>query len=119
MKKNCKKVGLNNNKKTMIGILLISIFLVACLITYLITFINNKEFLSNDELSNNSKIAIYIDGVSVSTLPQKNRGYVFDHVSCSNGTATWDNDNWGLFVPLSLNEKCYVYFNYNFFWVRK
>ncbi len=60
----------------------------------------------------NSLIGVYLDNVESTFFPDKNSNYVVDKVVCDNDAlASWDNNNWSLFVDnISKRSNCKIYF---------
>ena len=54
---------------------------------------------------------IYIDGESQQTLPKKDSNVKFSSVVCSNGTASFDEEEWSLTLgELTDISSCKIYF---------
>lgn len=60
----------------------------------------------------NSSIAVYLDNIESTSIPDRNSNYIIDKVVCDNDAAgTWDNVNWSLLVTnLSKRSNCKLYF---------
>ena len=63
-------------------------------------------------VKSDNTIAIYIDNELKDNIPSKADNLYINKIDCDNDTtATWDNDNWGLFISnLSKKAKCNLYF---------
>ena len=63
-------------------------------------------------VKNNNTLAVYIDNELKDNIPSKADNLYINKIDCDNdATATWDNDNWGLFISnLSKKAKCNLYF---------
>ena len=63
-------------------------------------------------VKHNNTIAVYIDNALKDNIPSKTDNLYINNIDCDNdATATWDNDNWGLFISnLSKKAKCNLYF---------
>ena len=63
-------------------------------------------------VKNNNTLAVYIDNALKDNIPSKSDKLYINKIDCDNDTtATWDNDNWGLFISnLSKKAKCNLYF---------
>ena len=61
---------------------------------------------------NNNMLAVYIDNELKVVIPSKSENLYIDKIDCDNDVAaTWDNDNWGLFINnLSKKTKCNLHF---------
>ena len=70
-----------------------------------VIFHNNKE-------SQNNSIAVYLDNIESTSVPDRNSNYIIDKIICDNdAVGTWDNVNWGLLVTnLSKRSNCKIYF---------
>ena len=50
-------------------------------------------------VKNNNTLAVYIDNELKDNIPSKTDNLYINKIDCDNDTtATWDNDNWGLFI---------------------
>lgn len=65
-----------------------------------------------DDNKKDSLIGVYLDNVESTSFPDKNSNYVVDKVVCDNDAlASWDNNNWSLFVDnISKRSNCKIYF---------
>lgn len=74
-------------------------------ITFFIFLIIYKEHAGNS-------IAVYLDNIESTTIPDRNSNYIVDKVVCDNDVVgTWDNDKCGLLVTnLSKKSNCKMYF---------
>lgn len=63
-------------------------------------------------VKNNNTLAVYIDNELKDNIPSKTDNLYINKIDCDNDTtATWDNDNWGLFISnLSKKAKCNLHF---------
>ena len=63
-------------------------------------------------VKNNNTLAVYIDNELKNNIPSKADNLYINKIDCDNdATATWDSDNWGLFISnLSKKAKCNLYF---------
>ena len=63
-------------------------------------------------VKNNNTLAVYIDNELKDNIPSKIDNLYINKIDCDNDTtATWDNDNWGLFISnLSKKAKCNLHF---------
>ena len=63
-------------------------------------------------VKNNNTLAVYIDNELKDNIPSKTDNLYINKIDCDNDTtATWDNDNWGLFIiNLSKKAKCNLHF---------
>ena len=61
---------------------------------------------------NNKYIAVYLNNIESTSIPDKNSNYIIDKIICDNDAiGTWDNVNWGLLVTnLSKRSNCKTYF---------
>ncbi len=61
---------------------------------------------------NNKYIAVYLDNIEGTSIPDRNSNYIIDKIICDNdAVGTWDNANWGLLVTnLSKRSNCKTYF---------
>lgn len=82
-------------------IVLMAIFIL--IIGNVILIDDNKKY---------SLIGVYLDNVESTSFPDKNSNYVVDKVVCDNDAlASWDNNNWSLFVDnISKRSNCKIYF---------
>ena len=66
-------------------------------------------------VKNNNTLAVYIDNALKDNIPSKSDKLYINKIDCDNdATATWDNDNWGLFISnLSKKAKCNLYFSHD------
>ena len=107
--KELKKVKCKYTKKQLITTLLVLVGMVTIGTSYAIfsiqpeyhNFVKSQvgEFSTGD-----ISLAVLVDGTKQDNFPVKDTGYIFEEVTCSNGTTgTWDNENWNLqFILLSL-----------------
>ena len=63
-------------------------------------------------VKSDNTIAVYVDNALKDNIPSKADNLYINKIDCDNDTtATWDNDNWGLFISnLSKKAKCNLYF---------
>ena len=63
-------------------------------------------------VKHNNTLAVYVDNALKDNIPSKTDNLYINKIDCDNDTtATWDNDNWGLFISnLSKKAKCNLYF---------
>ena len=85
--------------------------LIISVIILLLVVVNllSKE---EKELKTDTLIA-YIDGRKTNTIPTKSNDITVDRIECdNNATATWNNEDWGIFINSITNNstKCSVYF---------
>lgn len=82
-------------------IVLMAIFIL--IIGNVILIDDNKKY---------SLIGVYLDNVESTSFPDKNSNYVVDKVVCDNDAlASWDNNNWSLFVDnISKRSNFKIYF---------
>lgn len=61
---------------------------------------------------NNKYIAVYLDNIEGTSIPDRNSNYIIDKIICDNdAVGTWDNANWGLLVTnMSKRSNCKTYF---------
>ena len=61
---------------------------------------------------NNKYIAVYLNNIESTSIPDRNSNYIIDKIICDNDAiGTWDNVNWGLLVTnLSKRSNCKTYF---------
>lgn len=61
---------------------------------------------------NNKYIAVYLDNIEGTSIPDRNSNYIIDKIICDNDAiGTWDNVNWSLLVTnLSKRSNCKTYF---------
>ena len=80
------------------------ISLILCTLAILIIY-----FIKQD---NNKYIAVYLDNIEGTSIPDRNSNYIIDKIICDNDAiGTWDNANWGLLVTnLSKRSNCKTYF---------
>lgn len=80
------------------------------LIVIFILIIDNVILI--DDNKKDSLIGVYLDNVESTSFPDKNSNYVVDKVVCDNDAlASWDNNNWSLFVDnISKRSNCKIYF---------
>ena len=66
-------------------------------------------------VKNNNTLAVYIDNELKDNIPSKSDKLYINKIDCDNdAAATWDNDNWGLFISnLSKKAKCNLYFSHD------
>ena len=56
-------------------------------------------------------MAVLIDGEKQDTFPEKGSGYIFDSLTCENGTTgTWDSNSWNIKIFFKGPDKCTVSF---------
>lgn len=81
------------------------LFLVLIIISLTIIFNSNKEAYHNS-------IAVYLDNIESTSIPDRNSNYVIDKVVCDNDTiGTWNYINWGLQISnISKRSNCKLYF---------
>lgn len=81
------------------------LFLVLIIISLTTIFNNNKE-------AHHNSIAVYLDNIESTSLPDRNSNYVIDKVVCDNDAiGTWDYINWGLQISnISKRSNCKLYF---------
>ena len=57
------------------------------------------------------QLAVLIDGEKQDTFPEKSSGYIFDSLTCENGTTgTWDSNSWNIKIFFKGPDKCTVSF---------
>mgnify|MGYP004586746335 FL=1 len=80
-------------------------FLILLIIPLTLIFFNNKK-------NHNNSIAVYLDNIESTSIPDSNSNYIIDKIICDNDAiGTWDNINWGLLVTnLSKRSNCKTYF---------
>ena len=111
-----KKVKRKYTKKQLITTLLVLVGMVTIGTSYAIfsiqpeyhTFIKSQvgEFSTGD-----ISLAVLVDGTKQDNFPVKDTGYIFEEVTCSNGTTgTWDNENWNLQFTFASPDKCTISF---------
>ena len=63
-------------------------------------------------VKSDNALAVYVDNALKDNIPSKADNLYINKIDCDNdATATWDNDNWGLFISnLSKKAKCNLYF---------
>ena len=66
-------------------------------------------------VKHNNALAVYVDNALKDNIPSKADNLYINKIDCDNDTtATWDNDNWGLFISnLSKKAKCNLYFSHD------
>ena len=114
------KLKLKKNKNTYIkygSIILSCVILIIGIIYFTFakfesnqsyTLINGKV---GDYTSGDITLSYVVDGVSQSTPPGKNDGYVIKSVNCTNAIGTWDSTRWGLNVDdITGKAKCNLEF---------
>ena len=81
------------------------LFIILLIITLILIFHSNKE-------SKNKYIAVYLDNIESTSIPDRNSNYIIDKIICDNDAiGTWDNVNWSLLVTnLSKRSNCKTYF---------
>ena len=81
-----------------------------CFIMVLVIILGILTLLKSN--LNNNMLAVYIDNELKDVIPSKSENLYIDNIDCDNDvSATWDNDNWGLFISnLSKKTKCNLYF---------
>ena len=99
---------MKNIKQQYIGVAIILIVILNIFLIY-----NTRENLKNinSDIENND-MAILVNGEAQSTIPVKGSGNYDVTVNCTNGTASWDYDNWGITINTidKGNIKCNVEF---------
>ena len=67
------------------------------------------SFIKQD---NNKYIAVYLDNIEGTSIPDRNSNYIIDKIICDNDAiGTWDNANWNLLITnLSKKSNCKLYF---------
>ena len=114
--KELKKVKCKYTKKQLITTLLVLVGMVTIGTSYAIfsiqpeyhTFVKSQvgEFSTGD-----ISLAVLVDGTKQDNFPVKDTGYIFEEVTCSNGTTgTWDNENWNLQFIFTKPDKCTISF---------
>ena len=80
------------------------ISLMICTFVILIIY-----FIKQD---NNKYIAVYLDNIESTSIPDRNSNYIIDKIICDNdAVGTWDNNSWGLLIQnLSKRSNCKTYF---------
>ena len=57
------------------------------------------------------QLAVLIDGEKQDTFPEKSSGYIFDSLTCENGTTgIWDSNSWNIKIFFKGPDKCTVSF---------
>lgn len=81
------------------------LFIILLIIPLTLIFHNSKE-------NQNNSIAVYLDNIESTSIPDRNSDYIIDKIICDNdAVGTWDNINWGLLVTnLSKRSNCKLYF---------
>ena len=81
-----------------------------CFIMVLVIILGILTLLKSN--LNNNMLAVYIDNELKDVIPSKSENLYIDNIDCDNDvSATWDNDNWGLFISnLSKKAKCNLHF---------
>ncbi len=66
-------------------------------------------------VKSDNTIAVYVDNALKDNIPSKADNLYINKIDCDNdAAATWDNDNWGLFISnLSKKAKCNLYFSHD------
>ena len=66
-------------------------------------------------VKSDNTIAVYVDNALKDNIPSKTDKLYINKIDCDNDVAaTWDNDNWGLFISnLSKKAKCNLYFSHD------
>ena len=84
-----------------------------CFIMVLVIILGILTLLKSN--LNNNMLAVYIDNELKDVIPSKSENLYIDNIDCDNDvSATWDNDNWGLFISnLSKKAKCNLYFSHD------
>jgi len=99
---------MRNKKQQYICIAIIVIVILNIFLIY-----NKRENLKNinSDMENND-MAILVNGEAQSTIPVKGSGKYNVTVDCTNGTASWDYDNWGIIINTidKGNIKCNIEF---------
>ena len=97
---------MRNKKQQYIGVAIILIVILNIFLIY-----NKRENSKNinSDIENND-MAILVNGEAQSTIPAK--GIYNVTVNCTNGTASWDCDNWGIIISTidKGNIKCSLEF---------
>lgn len=80
------------------------ISLMICTFAILIIY-----FIKQD---NNKYIAVYLDNIESTSIPDRNSNYIIDKIICDNdAVGTWDNNSWRLLIQnLSKRSNCKTYF---------
>ncbi len=74
-----------------------------CFIMVLVIILGILTLLKSN--LNNNMLAVYIDNELKDVIPSKSENLYIDNIDCDNDvSATWDNDNWGLFIS-NLSKK--------------
>ena len=81
-----------------------------CFIMVLVIILGILTLLKSN--LNNNMLAVYIENELKDVIPSKSENLYIDNIDCDNDvSATWDNDNWGLFISnLSKKAKCNLHF---------
>ena len=84
-----------------------------CFIMVLVIILGILTLLKSN--LNNNMLAVYIENELKDVIPSKSENLYIDNIDCDNDvSATWDNDNWGLFISnLSKKAKCNLYFSHD------
>ncbi len=94
-------------KKQIIVYSIIGIALLGGIVTLYKTFALYEEKLNfniiqgrvPETTSGDVKIASLINGEKTTIIPEKDKGYIFDSISCNNeATALWDNEKWAITI---------------------
>ena len=66
-------------------------------------------------VKSDNALAVYVDNALKDNIPSKADNLYINKIDCDNdAAATWDNDNWGLFISnLSKKAKCNLYFSHD------
>lgn len=114
--KELKKLNRKYTKKHLIISLIALVLLISIGSSYAIFSIQPEyhtlikgtvgEFSTGDIL-----LSVLVEGEKQDSFPAKDSGYVFESVTCEEGTTgTWDNENWGLNITFIKPDKCTVSF---------
>ena len=114
--KELKKLNRKYTKKHLIMSLISLVLLISIGSSYAIfsiqpeyhTFIKGTvgEFSTGDIL-----LSVLVEGEKRDEFPAKGSGYVFESVTCENGTTgTWDKEKWGLQATFTKTDKCVLSF---------
>ena len=114
--KELKKINRKYTKKYLLLSIITMVLLISIGSSYAIfsiqseyhTLIKGKvgEFSTGD-----ISLAVLVDGTKQDNFPAKDTGYIFEKVTCSNGTiGTWDNENWNLQFTFASPDKCTISF---------
>jgi len=98
-------------KKKYIYFIAVSVFII--MLNIFLMF-NQKEVLENiDVVIEKNEMVFIVDGEVQTTVPAKGSGDYDITANCTNGTASWDHDNWGIVINTidEGNIKCDIEFN--------